>query len=356
MIRYILIQILGGACLASLLFATESRHPLPTELSWANDVRWAGDDAVFVASSITGVFHFGLSGESRSAVRQIGQGGDPGEFWLPHVLGTSKEYMAVAAPVRSLAWKRPGEKNLAGQFPFDAILDLDLQGDRIVVLGARKDKKNRFAPDGAIVWTGTLGANLADLRPVFYSASGPGAPSLDACGLMEIGAVRFLADGSFLVVPGVEPGVFHVNRDGRVLRTWRGDELGFDAGCGLSDEEIEALALDEPGRWDWVNRRRSVDDVLPLQEGPALVVRTVQSGETHWTLKILKPKGIVESREIPIVSPSPLAHLRGDVRGERIVLLIAMRGFQETGQIPEHPPRIYVFDQVFEAGSGEGGQ
>src|SRR5207244_2494556 len=99
-----------------------------------------------------------------------------------------------------LTW-RTLDQPLRKEDAFDDIEDVDVGANRLLVLGARRDEKRNWAPDGTIVWLGSLDKDLSDLRSVLLDARGPNAPNLNACGHYEMGAVRFLPDSSFLVVP-----------------------------------------------------------------------------------------------------------------------------------------------------------
>ncbi len=72
----------------------------------------------------------------------------------------------------------------------------------------------------------------------------------------------------------------------------------------------------------WLNERRTVDDVLPLPDGPGLLVRSVQQGQVRWALKVLRHDGSVAVYDVPVHAQTPLAHLKGDLRQGRLVLLL----------------------------------
>lgn len=171
-----------------------------------------------------------------------------------------------------------------------------------------------------IAWLGTLGKNLDDFTPVLSDSAGVASTHLWKCGALGIGAVRFLADGSFLVVPGFQPGATLFDAAGHPVRSWSGPETGLDTDCG--SEEADLLA-DPSALLDWYNRHRVLEDVLPLAEGPALLIRFLgQDQKVHWELQVL---GAQSSRilEVPVSSSGPTAHLRGDVRNGRIVFLLS---------------------------------
>jgi len=103
-----------------------------------------------------------------------------------------------------------------------------------VILGGRKDAKGRYSHDGAIAWLGGLSEGAAGLKPIYFSVAGRGAQPMAECAVLELGAVRFLSDGSFLVVPGVEPGIYWYDAAGDLVRTWESEALGLGGLCSAA--------------------------------------------------------------------------------------------------------------------------
>jgi len=224
-------------------------------------------------------------------------------------------------------------------------MDIDVAGDRLLVLGTRMDYNapsgHQFAPDGTIAWIGSLDKDLSDLRPVLADARGAGAPDYSACSTFGMGAVRFLGAGSFIVVPGVQPGAYLYDARARLVRTWDTVGLGLDSDCAsLTEEQIGTMAVDFTARAAWLNRRRTLEEVLPLPEGPGLVVRRVVEGRVRWRLEVLGNSGVVGSYEIPIVPDSLRTHLRGDVRNGKIAFLVVSHS--ESVSDHRHPPSRLV--------------
>ncbi len=297
------------------------------------DVRWAGDSSVLIAAGKAGVWEVFLKGGAAPEV-VIPGGRGPGRFWLASRLARSATHLVVAPPVFSLAWRSEETATLREE-PFDAIVDLDVFEDRFVVLGARKDGEGRFSTDGAIAWQGKLAAGLDDLDPIYYSLSGPGAKPMADCWILELGAVRFLRDGSFLVVPGVEPGLYWYDASGSLKRAWESEALGLDGACSGTRP---GLAANPEAQFAWVNQRRVLDDILPLPAGPGLLLRDVVDGVTRWHLKVLHPDGSITTGEVPVTSTTGQAHLRGDVRGSRVALLVVEYGRER----PAATPRLVI--------------
>jgi hypothetical protein len=158
---------------------------------------------------------------------------------------------------------------------------------------------------------------------------------------MDVSAARFLHDGSVILVPGVEPGVFRYSSKGRLVKSWQAEQVGFDAGCDLTEQEMYRYSKDEPARWSWVNRRRTVDDVLPLSDGAGLLVRSVKDGTTHWELKVLRENGI-RACKVPLEESSDF-YLHGDAEGNRIVFLLFPKLEQNArGRATAARPKLIV--------------
>jgi hypothetical protein len=218
---------------------------------------------------------------------------------------------------------RPLDSSVSKEEAFECIHDLDLDGSRLAVVGAQRDVQQKFSPDGAIAWIGSLDKDLADLKPVLFDAGGPGAPSMAHCCTFLLGVTRFLTDGSLIVVPGVQPGIYHFDAKGKLLQTLDTVALGTDTDCSVMGKEmVSKLARDPSRRMEWVNDRRIVDDVLPLPAGPGLLIRSFQQGQVRWVLKVLHHDGSIGVHDVPVHAPNAFAHLKGDFRQGRLVLLL----------------------------------
>lgn len=298
-----------------------SDRTLPPALEKAVDVRWASDRTVYLPLVWDGTVEASLDVDG-PAPREMIPGARAVGGWNRNLkVGASTSYLVVGGPF-DLTW-RTLDQPLRREERLDRVADLDVAGSRLLVFGIRKDEQGNIAPDGTIAWLGSLDKELSDLRPVLADARGPGAPNFCACGHFDVSAARFLAGGSFMLVPGVQPGAYLYDSSARLVRTWDTAVLGLDSDCAsLGQDQVRRLAVDGDARAAWLNQRRTLDEILPLPQGAGLVIRSVVDERTRWQLKVLRPSGSVETFDIPVASESARSHLRGDVRGGRIAFVL----------------------------------
>ena len=311
---------------------------LPISLVDAVDVRWADEHSIFLALARKGVVETPL--DLRAPAKIVVPGEDtPGGFWMSFQVGASRDFVVAGAGLLNLTWVRRGS-SARREATFEGIHDLDVQADRLAVVGVRRDDQGRFAPEGAIAWMGSLADDLRDLKPIVFDARFSGAPTFNACIAHFLGAVRFMIDGSLVVLPGVQPGIQRFDRAGKLVRSWDTVSLGIDSDCGaLSKDEASQLKSHFPRRHAWINQRSIVDDILALPKGPGLLVRRVSAGHAEWVLKVLEDDGSVASFALPIHG-TDLAHVKGDVRGDRLVLL--QWEYTAKGTFGGGPPHLLV--------------
>jgi hypothetical protein len=315
----------GAAPDSGPAFRILSQTELPAELQRAVDVRWASDQSLYFALQGHGVVEAPVVA-GRGAVKEMIPGKDqPGGLWNAYRVAASGDYLVATAPLFEVAWRsaRPGDDPGLVEAPFEYVQAIDVQARKLAIVGVRSDEKRNFAPDGAIGWTGSLGKRLSDLKPILFSATGRGATGMLNCGALGLAAVRFLTDGEVVMIPGVQPGVEWFDGGGKPVRGWDTATLGIDTDCSsLTPQLVAKLAANYPLRLDWINLRRTVDSILPLPQGAGVLVRTASKSATHWELKILHRDGTWTTSQVPLQGESPFAHLRGDVRAGRLVLLL----------------------------------
>ncbi|HEX2223087.1 MAG TPA: hypothetical protein VHN15_02650 [Thermoanaerobaculia bacterium] len=325
----------------ALRISSEITLPTPA-LERARDVRWAGDNSVYLGLGIDGAVEVKLD-PAHLAPREMIQGSSkPGGFWGVERIAASSMFFVAAGPALSLTWRRLDDPARV-EHAFEGIQAIDVRGNRLAILGVMRDEQREVGKDGAIAWAGSLDKNLEDLRPFLYDISGRGARAMGRCILNYVGAVRFLKDGGLAVLPGVQPGVHLYDPEGRLVRTWDTASLGIDADCGsLSEEQYVRLMGRSAERQAWVNRRQTVDTLLPLDQGLGVVVRRVQSGRTRWGLKLLRRDGSSATYAIPIEGSNEFFHLKGDARSGRVVFLLYREKSGDSIEKNPAPPRIFV--------------
>jgi hypothetical protein len=309
----------ASAAHAALALKVRSETRLNGDLVDALDVRWANADEVVLAAAKNGVFRHRVS--TGKTQRIIGSAAPQGFFYSSR-LGYSSSYIVPGSPFAALAWIRNApDATLSPQFPFDMILDLDVYGDTLAVLGARRAGDGRWAPEGGIAWVGSLSKELKDLRPIHYSETGAGAKALDRCHFFNTGAIRFLRDGTLVVAPGVEPGMYHYERSGKLLKTWDTHPLGFFDRCEFTEKEAHAMATAPTATWQYLNARIILDDVIPLAGGVGVFTRQFAKGKMRWTLSVVKDGRAEQRIELPFTG-GERSFVRADVRGKQIALLL----------------------------------
>lgn len=319
-LRLLIAVLLAGNAGAQQIQVVSDRV-LQGDAARALDVRWASDGSVYVSSYFSGVQQVNTASGKVAPAAFV----QPGRN-CPSCsrLGVSERYVVTAFPVYQLTWKE-WKRSQINNYVFDAVVDLDVKGDRLLMLGSRTEG-GRWAPDGAIAWIGSLDKQLKDLRPVLFSRRGSKAETISRCGFLEPGAVRFSSDGSFVIVPGVEPDIYLYDRTGKLVHTWQTSSLGFVDRCDLTEPQVHALSADPEQRARWRAARVMVDDVLHTSAGPALLLHEFRSGAARWTMVILQRNGPPRRIVLPFSIPSDVASLRADIRGNRIAFLIRTLG------------------------------
>jgi hypothetical protein len=299
---------------------------LPPQNAVAVDVRWATDKSVFVANFNNGVSEVDLNEPSKQQLLLPGgalsrpQSGPARSLALAEFLGVSRDYILVGAPMRQIVWKpRSGEQFV--QDIFANALDVDVWNDRAVVLGVRGDSYGKWGSVGPTLWLVSLTPEHAFFQPV----SSVPPESMHKCGFQGVGAVRFYPDGRFVVAAGVQPGIELYDATGHLIRRWRTDPLNIDDKCSVTEAQADSFA-DFEVRAEWLNRRHVIDEILPLPEGPLVIIRERRGDLMTWRGVLLPFNGDPVPVAIPINSPSLRAHLHADLRGDRIAFVVGNLG------------------------------
>lgn len=305
-------------------------------LTFPSDVRWLDDTRVLVTDTDRGIATIAISAN------------DAGIQWLPDWpqptgpgsryfhLAVSSQYIVAGDFAFRLRWQAR-ETAAHGTISCEFIADVDVHDKQILISGLRRDAAGSLGSDGATAWIGRIDSGGETLRPILPFRS---RKAIEDCAGFGLGVVRFLGSGSFVVVPGSEPGVYLFGNDAKLQRVWQTDALDLSVNCNLSRDEQIVLAQKPVARAQWINRHAIVDDVLDTEAGPALIVRKLAAGTTRW--EIVRLGGTLPSTEdLPVTSPSPWAHVRAAMRGRRAVLLIADR---LPGRDDGAAPRLVVVE------------
>lgn len=335
----LLLGLLAAAfpAVAAISFRSVNSTLLPDGVI-ARDVRWAGPSEVYLSTGKQGVVRTRLDASGPfTAVIPGGAGG----FSLSGCVAVGQNHVVVGSPMGAIGWiPITGSARKLGQKGLLTVMDVDARADTAAVLGSDSGPLQGLARDGTIAWVGSLSKDLSDMRPLMKGRSKPGGKDMARCSPLETGAIRFMLDGSLVVVPGVEPGVYRYSTGGKLMQTWDTEPIGIVDDCSLEESELLLLARDFGQRLDWYASRVILDEILPLPGGPALVLRRVEKGVTKWDLVTLPYRGKSQRVALPVTMPTPRAHVRGDIRGDQLVLLVFDDPLPK--QKPVAPPRLVV--------------
>lgn len=324
---------LSGAAESAPILRRISSLSLPEGVV-ARDVRWASSDEVYVATGRGGVLRMSVNAPKHAHPLVSGGGVIAGR------LATGRNHILFASQMGGYGWTPLARTHEVKQNALLAVMDIDARGDIAALLGADSGPVQGLQRDGTILWLGSLSNNLADLRPIMKGRSKPGGKDMARCSILETGALRFMEDGSLVVVPGVEPGVYRYDPSGKLLQTWDTDPLGIVDDCWIPERDLLLVARDFGERIRWYESRVIVDEILPMPDGPALILRRVEGGVTKWDLVTLPYRGKSLRAPLPLTMRTPRGHIRGDVRGNRVVLL--MWDDPLPGQKAASPPTLTV--------------
>ncbi|HEX2255063.1 MAG TPA: hypothetical protein VHQ65_17485 [Thermoanaerobaculia bacterium] len=328
----------GGAPAVCLRLVSKST--LPASAGAAQDVRWVrAPDRVALSLGAGGVVEYVWEAEALESPPLLVAGDNGRRRFHSARLGLSEEYVVSGAPFFVLHW-RARTSSLVNTSPaelqLDLVADLDVHGEQVAVLGARRGPEGRFAPGDEVLWTGSLASGLSSLSPRLR-ASGDAARTMGTCGIFDVGVLRYLPDGTLLVLQGVEAGLVRLAADGQRLQSWDTDIVGIETTCGIAEEERGSfLGSGTIRHLFWINQRRIAEDIVPLPGGFGVLVRRWENGATRWSLVPVIAGMAGVAVDLPVTDPSPFAHLRADARGPNLVLLV----FEKRARRSPFPPRL----------------
>jgi hypothetical protein len=318
-------------------------HPGGSALT---DVRWAGDRSVYVLRALHGVeeLDLGEEREPKSLRLPVPDSRELGDLrWMAH-LAVSSQKIVVAPPNWRLAWRprepSPGLVLFKGS-GIGITDDLDVVGNRVLLLGAPSPEEPYTT--GGVAWLGIFGSEPRDWKVLLQAPDAPNATALFHCSGMGLGAARFLPDRSFVVVPGFQPGAYLYDQSGRLSRAWTSQEIGLDTDCSKVSKQLgQELHVNLDAYRSWINRHQVLDDILPLPQGPGLLIRSFgPDRKVHWTLKVLHRQGDIQTYQVPLSGKQPFDRLRADVRNGRIVLLLTT-GFVQSRDLRDYAGELIL--------------
>jgi hypothetical protein len=170
----------------------------PVKYGIPTDIRWAGDNSVYLARSRTGVQEVTLTEplkEVRTLVPDVRNLQGPRVYFN---LAVSSRFLAVAAEGWRVAWRPTGlqPSGAVGFYvqPVNAPVDIDVAGNQVVLLGEGRPENTRDTA-GGIAFLGRLSASgFQDYRPVLFDLEGAGTPTFFKClpHIYKFGGVLFL--------------------------------------------------------------------------------------------------------------------------------------------------------------------
>jgi hypothetical protein len=300
-------------------------------IRFALDLAWTSGRTVAVAAGTEGVVEVDTV-ERKERVLIRASGGSPRSsegaaksIWAAFRIAVEGDLVAVSAPAAAFAW-RSGRGEL-WQTSFADVRDFDLLGGRAIILGVRGDggKWGRPVP-GPTLWSLALKGSSPRTSPV---EGGPEPRKLAACMMTLNSAVVRMPNGTVVIAPGVEPGLHLYDGRGRKIRSWETAQLGFHDRCDISEEMGLLMRGNAKIRFDWLNRRDTLEDVIATEHGPLLIIRHPTPSGTSWRGVLLPFSGKPTTVSIPVTSSSSNAQLRAASRGRNVAL--AVYDFPLTG-------------------------
>jgi hypothetical protein len=292
------------------------------------DARWAGKNSIYLADLRDGVTEVRLA-EGLPQIRRVTPPAAMMGLPLIENVAISEKWIVVAHEGK-IAWKAIGGGDWQVTKGIGVCHGLDICGDDLVMLGF-PDGEAYERSRGGMVWRADLSKGLEGnngwkaLHESEDVAQDMNRLRQDAA----LGSIRILPQGGVLVAPNFLPGVLSFSDSGSFRQRWSDEDLwGGEVrakGEGPEEKGWQEGNFGEEELRRFLASRRTIDAILPLPEGPAIVVRESKDDEARYRLGVLGPK--VRWYDIPVGNLSAMARLRGDTdKNGRIVLVGVERG------------------------------
>lgn len=329
---------------------------LPPSGAGARDVRWASKESVYLAYGIGGAFEFDLRGELVQEREMFPPGNRSGATIIKNLwsIAADKDTIIGHSPSQYLGWRKTSAESTIQLKQMHAVLeDLDVQGDRVVLLGhpgGELFEKN----DWAFLWMGTLTSDLTEWRALGLKLNSPNHARIAFN--RRLGSARFLSNGNVIVVPVVRPGAILFSSSGKELSSWSLLEIenslrkanGVDlldesappdssASETVTERDLEKIAA------DLESRRLIIEDVVPLAKKAGLLVRSRAVTPPRYYLGVLSDD--IQWYELPIKVKPATVLLRGDAlekEGKLAVLVTDRWKAPESSSATD--PNLYIIE------------
>jgi len=292
------------------------------------DARWAGKNSIYLADLRDGVSEVRLA-EGLPQIRRVTPPAAVMGMPLIENVAISDKWIVVAHEGK-IAWKPVGGGEWQVTKGMGICHGLDIRGDDIVMLGF-PDGETYERSRGGMVWQANLAKGLDALHgwKVLHESEEVAGDINRMRQDAALGSIRFVPQGGVAVAPNFLPGVLSFSDSGSFKQRWGSEDLwGGEVRAKAEGPEEKgwqegSFGKDELRRF--LASRRTIDAILPLPEGPAIVVRESKGDEARYRLGVLGPK--VRWYDIPVGNLSAMARLRGDAdKNGRIVLVGVERG------------------------------
>lgn len=229
-----------------------------------------------------------------------------------------------------------GKRLLSRSAPNFGVMDMTFAGGVLWVFGTPVDKTGAANTEGVALWGGPLTGDFETLKAVHRLAGGESSRRAFLYSSSPYaGAIAGLPDGSVWIVVASEPGLYHYDRNGRLLGV---------LGRGLGELVIGRLhdlnwtyAKNPVGRYvEILNVQPTIDDLVATPDGPAIVVREVAKNKVRWSLWYPARDRLRAVVPLALDRRGPMGNLACAARGRDLACLLGVPLSDRAA-----PPDIY---------------
>jgi hypothetical protein len=296
----------------------------PAIVGWV-DVAWAGKNSVYLAEGSGQVTEVELA---EGLPRKKSLTPSRRDFWniigihgIQHI-AISSDWVVVASAAH-VAWKRADQNdpNHGWQLAeYRALIhDIVIKGDRALVVGWPPLPSYEYVKGGGFVWEADLTKGLDSWEAIYKSPELARDPD-QADMVFALSSLALLPKGGLVVAPSFVPEVLRLSDGGTVKERWSLGEL-----LGKQQKPWVGEHLDLAKIQSFLRAGATVDTVLGLPEGAAVLVREPMGGGVRYRLAVLGAEVLWYTVPMKL---GALARIRADVDAEGRIVLI---GVNRTG-------------------------